>query len=473
MLSPNMQTQQKRLIMFHQFSKIFCYILLTFLGLSSFFLSTSRAQSNKSPFMAELSVTFMDYRALQTNDFFQYKQFDPGITMAGHAYLNKALNLSINTSFVPEVDWITEENQIKATSLLDANALLQFKSNGTFLEEDALIAPYLATGFGVNSASNNVRLYIPATLGLKLQVNENFSLNFAATYKQRLRENQFQHMAYTAGFVFAMPSNKKKEKDDDLPPPPPKKKKKNNAVAMSEMDSDGDGVSDEDDLCPNVKGKVMYLGCPEGVGKTETVEVATNESKPISNKPLVNTTPDSEFSKENENSLSANMIEDEKAKAEEKPNTIETNKPLERISNDDLEALDFAMKNIFFEPASDKLKPESYPVLEDVARLMKKYDGYSLQVLGYTDNSGNHQNNVILSVMRAYRVKYHLVNQQGVKMSRIISDGNNSEKSAYDNNTAAGRAKNRRVELTMIPSSEIKDSMFRGPDLYELFKDKK
>lgn len=465
--------------MFQQLSKFFCYILLTFLGLSSFFLSAALGQSNNSPFMAELSVTFMDYRALQNNNFFEYKQFDPGITMAGHAYLNKALNLSVSTSFVPEVDWVTEEGQIKATSLLDANALLQFKSNGTFLEEDALVAPYLATGFGVNSASNNVRLYIPATLGIKLQVNENFSLNFAATYKQRLKENHFQHMAYTAGFVFAMPSNKKDDGDDDLPIK--KTKIEKNSIALSEMDTDGDGVSDEDDLCPDVKGKVMYLGCPEGVGKTENegTAVVTNESKPPKTNPVVNTTPELKTEKkpmDNSDDLyGASMIQDEGKKEEKKQHTFTNNeaKPLQQITPEDLEALEFAMKNIFFEPASDKLKPESFPVLEDVARLMEKYDGYSLEVLGHTDNSGNYQNNVILSVMRAYRVKYHLVNQLGVSMSRITSDGDNPDKAKYDNGTAEGRAKNRRVDLKMIPSSEVKKSMFRGPNLDELFKDKK
>ncbi|MCI4670148.1 MAG: OmpA family protein [Bacteroidia bacterium] len=414
--------------------------------------------------MAELSVTFMDYRALQTNNFFEYKQFDPGITMAGHAYLNKALNLSINTSFVPEVDWIDDEGIIKATSLLDANALLQFKTNGTIFEEDALIAPYLATGFGVNSASNVVRLYVPATLGIKLQVNENFSLNFAATYKQRLVQNQFQHMAYTAGFVFGMPSNKKKDEKEFEPK---KNKKDNKSLALANMDSDGDGVSDEDDLCPDVKGKVMYLGCPEGVGKTTTTEVTTNETKP---KEEIKDTEFVEPKTQPNDMFGSAMIKDEKKKSKKPETKVE---PLKEITPEDLEMLEFAMKNIYFEPASDKLKPESYPVLADVAKLMDKYKGYSLEVLGHTDNSGNHQNNVILSVMRAYRVKYYLVNQMGIKMSRIASDGQSSKNPSYDNSTAEGRAKNRRVDLKMIPSSEVKTSMFRGsPDLEKLFKDK-
>jgi len=425
--------------------------LLILLGIFLGYSGQAFSQSKNSPFMAELSVSFMDYQALQSGEFFNYRQFDPGINMAGHMYLGRALNLSLNTAFAPEVDWITEEGQIRSTSLLDVSGFLQLKSNGTIFEEDALFAPYLATGFGMNTASNNIRLYVPATLGVRLQVSENFSLNFAATYKQKISANKFQHMAYTAGFVFAM-SSKPTPVDTFMPPPDPEPPLAANA------DSDGDGVLDEDDLCPNVKGKVMYLGCPDGVDD-ETEEVITD----LAEEP---TTIDvgSQEEIQTDNQLYGANIQEERPKKEIE---VGNDRPAAPISRRDLDELEFAMKNIYFEPASDKLKPESLPVLEDVARIMRKYPDYSLEVLGYTDNSGNYQNNVILSVMRAYRVKYYLVNQLDISMSRIASDGYTPDKPGYNKDNTSGRAKDRRVELKMLPTSEMRKDMFRGQEMFE------
>ncbi|MEO0897093.1 MAG: OmpA family protein [Bacteroidota bacterium] len=422
---------------------VFTYLILISLGMTGWV--NTHAQSSQSPNMAELSVTFMDYRALQGENIFQYKMFDPGITMAGHRYLNRALNLSIATTFVPEVDWVTDEGQYRATSLFDVGAMLQFKTNGTLFEEDALVAPYLGTGFGVNSASNNVRMYIPATLGMKLQVSQNFSVHFAATYKQRLSQQQAQHMAYTAGFVFAMSKKapKKPIEDDDpiIDDRPP---------VANANDRDQDGVPDIDDLCPDVKGKIMYLGCPEGTPKPGEEE----EDEGIAVIEDVEENNDYTSRPSNNNDIIIN----------DRPNNPPKSKaPPRPISERDKEFLSYAMSQIFFESGSDKIKSESYPILDKVGNIMDKYPAYSLEVMGHTDNRGNAQNNIILSVMRAYRVKYYLVNQRGISMSRITSDGYASSGS-NSNQTADERAKNRRVDLKMKPSSEIQKNMFRGDD---------
>jgi hypothetical protein len=78
-------------------------------------------------------------------------------------------------------------------------------------------------------------------------------------YKQRLGEGNYQHVAHTAGFVFALPTEKKPEPKKQTTPRKPQNQ--NNLTTFS--DRDKDGVADKDDLCPDVKGLAMYLGCPE------------------------------------------------------------------------------------------------------------------------------------------------------------------------------------------------------------------
>lgn len=71
-----------------------------------------------------------------------------------------------------------------------------------------------------------------------------------------------------------------------------------------------------------------------------------------------------------------------------------------------------------------------------------------MRIVGHTDSSGNDAINNPLSVQRAASVRDYLV-ARGVVSNRIVIDGRGSREPVADNNSAAGRAQNRRVEAFM------------------------
>ncbi|MEL7062552.1 MAG: OmpA family protein, partial [Bacteroidota bacterium] len=84
------------------------------------------------------------------------------------------------------------------------------------------------------------------------------------------------------------------------------------------------------------------------------------------------------------------------------------------------------------------------------------------QVIGHTDAEGDQQNNVVLSIRRAFRVKYYLVNQKNIKMYRISSDGKADATPISSNQTAQGRARNRRVEFKLVPNKRNSSNLYRN-----------
>jgi outer membrane protein OmpA-like peptidoglycan-associated protein len=103
---------------------------------------------------------------------------------------------------------------------------------------------------------------------------------------------------------------------------------------------------------------------------------------------------------------------------------------------------------IYFDFASDRLKPESTPVLEEIAGVLKDNPDWKLTVSGHTDNVGGDAYNLDLSKRRAAAVKQALVTQYHVAPERLSTDGFGASRPVDTNDTLAGRARNRRVELT-------------------------
>ena len=77
---------------------------------------------------------------------------------------------------------------------------------------------------------------------------------------------------------------------------------------------------------------------------------------------------------------------------------------------------------------------------------MKENTAYKLEMDGYTDNKGKAEANKILSEKRAYAVRKYLIDN-GIEEGRLKAAGFGGEKPIGDNNTEAGRKKNRRVEF--------------------------
>lgn len=106
--------------------------------------------------------------------------------------------------------------------------------------------------------------------------------------------------------------------------------------------------------------------------------------------------------------------------------------------------------NITFDVGRAEIKDEFYPVLDSVAIVIDKYSRTTVEVEGHTDNSGAAELNQILSEQRAQSVASYL-RKRGVGKQRFVVSGYGESRPVASNNTAQGRAENRRVEITLAP----------------------
>ena len=102
---------------------------------------------------------------------------------------------------------------------------------------------------------------------------------------------------------------------------------------------------------------------------------------------------------------------------------------------------------IYFDFASDQIKPESEPVLREIADALTHNPTWKLRVEGHTDNIGGDEYNLDLSQRRAEAVKLALVNRYHIAADRLTPKGFGATRPKEPNDTLAGRARNRRVEL--------------------------
>jgi outer membrane protein OmpA-like peptidoglycan-associated protein len=104
------------------------------------------------------------------------------------------------------------------------------------------------------------------------------------------------------------------------------------------------------------------------------------------------------------------------------------------------------MKGIQFENGRATIKPNSYKILDDIAKIFIENPTYVIEVQGHTDNVGQYDYNMDLSDRRAHAVRLYLINK-GVPAARMSARGYGPDMPIDDNNTAEGRSKNRRVEF--------------------------
>ena len=93
------------------------------------------------------------------------------------------------------------------------------------------------------------------------------------------------------------------------------------------------------------------------------------------------------------------------------------------------------------------IKPESAPVLAEIGKLLEGRPSLNILVVGHTDNQGTHEYNMNLSGQRVNSVVRYLAAENGVQKSRMRAAGVGFLAPVASNDSAAGRAKNRRVEL--------------------------
>jgi len=110
---------------------------------------------------------------------------------------------------------------------------------------------------------------------------------------------------------------------------------------------------------------------------------------------------------------------------------------------------------LLFDFDSDRVLGESTKNLKTLAKILDKYPGSDLLIVGRTDSLGTSAYNQDLSFRRV-RATAAYITSQGVLLERLKSDGNGEAAPVSDNRTEAGQAKNRRVEVAIFASGKYK-----------------
>lgn len=118
------------------------------------------------------------------------------------------------------------------------------------------------------------------------------------------------------------------------------------------------------------------------------------------------------------------------------------------LSGEDVEGVTdgiIAFDKVNFETGKADLTAESMTQLENLAAIMKAYPNVEIEVQGHTDNTGDAAANMTLSKQRALSVKQALTAQLGINQNRVAAEGYGQNNPIASNDTAEGRAENRRV----------------------------
>jgi len=217
---------------------------------------------------------------------------------------------------------------------------------------------------------------------------------------------------------------------------------------VPEVDSDGDGLVDGDDMCPNAPEdhKRAEDGCPEtdedGDGIDSSIDACPTVAEDADGIDDADGCPEEDADGDGVADL-VDRCPKEPGVHSEDPEKEGCPEHIRRV---ELEV--FLYKQIDFLFASDTVAPSSYPALDEVARLLvANPEIRRLRIEGHTDDKGGERFNLELSRRRANAVRDVLVKRGNVDPKRLISIGFGQSRPIAPNDTVEGRAKNRRVEL--------------------------
>jgi outer membrane protein OmpA-like peptidoglycan-associated protein len=220
-------------------------------------------------------------------------------------------------------------------------------------------------------------------------------------------------------------------------------------------DTDGDGLADSKDSCVlSPEDKDSYLdedGCPELDNDLDTILDAND--KDAAGKVCINDPEDPDGYEDADGCPEPDNDKDQVVDLEDQcpnePGVVGGDKPgcpkkpsLVIVTEKEIKIT----QQIHFEFDKDKIRPESFPILDAVVEVLQQNPKIKLEIQGHTDNKGAPAYNKSLSDRRAASVKKYLV-AKGIAADRLTSKGYGMERPIVPNDTVQNRALNRRVQF--------------------------
>jgi len=329
--------------------------------------------------------------------------------------------------------------------------------------EDTTFDPFVGLGGGYTWVDEIGAGTLNGTLGFNLWFSENIGLTIQTSYKHAFEEYLDTHFQHTAGLSIKFGGTDTDgdgiyDKDDACPDVAgleafngcpdsdgdgieDSKDDCPNEAGLAELngcpDTDGDGIADNKDNCPTVAGLKALNGCPDadGDGVTDADDKCPDEAGPAANKgcPWADKDGDGVLDKDD--------------KCPEVKGTV-ANNGCPEVTETVQKQLNAYAKTILFDTGKATIKAQSAAVLADIIGILKEYSTAKFTVEGHTDSVGSDKLNQRLSDSRANSVKEYLV-QNGINAFRLSALGYGESRPIDSNKTRDGRANNRRVEINL------------------------
>jgi OOP family OmpA-OmpF porin len=439
------------------------------------------AQDADNPWAIEVGMNAVDVYPVGFKDGQSETSLDRG------KYFDEFYNVQDHWNIIPSVSRISVGryvgsgfvfaavgtiNKIEKTGDIEVDDLTYYGVDGEIkysfrsLLGDSWFDPSIGIGGGYSWIDSKGYGTANGLVAARFWVTENLAISLQSTYKHSFDDTRLsRHFQHSAGLVFKFGGTDTDgdgifDKDDACPEVP----------GLPEFngcpDTDGDGVEDKNDACPEVAGLPEYNGCPDtdGDGIIDNEDGCPLEAGPKSNNgcPIVDTDGDGVLDpvdncvdvagpEANQGcpwpDNDGDSVADKDDLCPDVPGTV-ANKGCPEMTIEVRNALSAYAKTILFDTGKTTLKPASLEVLDNAAAILNQYKLANFYVDGYTDTVGSESLNQKLSEGRATSVVTYLTSK-GVAADRLESRGFGEASPIASNKTRDGRRTNRRVEILL------------------------
>ena len=335
-----------------------------------------------------------------------------------------------------------------------------------------VIDPSLSVGGGYTFFGDSSYGTLNPGAGLTFWFTENVGLELATKYKKSFGDREDasgtpdapSHFQHSAGLIFKFGGKDTDgdgiyDKDDACP----------EVAGLKEFngcpDTDGDGIQDSADACPEVAGLAALNGCPDTDG--DGIADKDDSCPEVAGLAALNGCPDADGDgvadkddkcptvagpKENAGCPWPDTDGDGVLDKDDKCPTVKgtvANQGCPEVSDEVVKKLNDYAKTILFDTGKFSFQKQTFPVLQAITAILKEYPTAKFSIEGHTDNVGKADFNQKLSDGRANAVKQYLIDN-GIDPFRLTSKGFGMDNPIDTNKTAKGRANNRRVEVKLV-----------------------
>ena len=460
-----------------------------------FAIGNVNAQDENNPWQVTIGINAVDVfpvgEAAPQGDYFQefYNAEDnwsilPSVSLISlQKYVEDGFSVGISGS----INRLDKWGQTEDGTPVSVNNLMYYAVDGNVkyslsgLLKTKKIEPFVGIGggytwieegpFNTSSGAGGSALIgagtLNGTVGLAYWFTDNIGITAQSTYKHSFKDYLTKHFQHSVGVAFKFGGTDTDgdgvyDKQDLCPEVPGLEEfngcpdtdgdgiedSKDTCPELAGLaeyngcpDTDGDGVSDNEDTCPNEAGLKALAGCPDADsdGLANAQDACPNEAGPVANNgcPWKDSDSDGVLDKDDNCPTEAGTVANNGC-----PEMVI---PTEEVQTN----LTKYARTINFSLGKSDFKQSAYPTLKAITAILKEYPAANFVVEGHTDSTGTNKNfNQLLSERRAQKVVDYLV-ENGVAADRLTSAGFGENNPIESNMTGAGRSANRRVEVKL------------------------